>query len=760
MGTGKKNLFVCICVILICLLFLYGCKGNIEEPSYVEQEVTDVSLYIDSENITQSSASSVTKTFSLPINIAADDVEKEYYFSAEGGIFLVMGGEASEGQAIDSETALHSGDTVLWVRSGLADEYYSEFRVGVTCVEVRIEKAGNIVGYAVIRLECEESGTPAGEVVRYIEFPLVEDKYQTVSAEYVDGEIEKVKLEIMGSDSEENSQTGGQSQSIKAENGTIIQTEASGDILVTEYWYGNAQLSNGESVRELICLNGDEDTQYWFTVDKGSLKADGEFAGEDDGDGHSAPLILSGNATLRIDRTVYEGTRLLRQWKGESTYINVLKYKDDHIVGYGVVYLDFPRPEEYGFTCRAELIAEVDFPLVDGGYQEISEEYVWTEIEKVKSDHEEATASPYVEAEVTDESIYADESQIMWKAFDTENMFTMPIEIASDDSELEYYFCVGDGCLWLDDPDPLVADTELSPDQAVHSGDTILWKETATEDDYKIVFLQGVTWAEVRIKKDGNIVGYAVMRLEREESGAIDSELIRHIEFPLVDGAYQPVTEEYVDSQINLVKLEWEGVQNGTAWLENAEGSDAQESTGYQEGTVDEASIVWNGTSGDIMVTELWDWTERALKGEVVRELVCLNAADNGIEYWFTIDDGTLAADEGFESENDGDGHDAPLILSGNASLHMRGKTVYEGTRYIKRWRGDLTYINVIMYKDDHIVGYAVISLYFPDASRPMKCEAKLMEQVEFPQVDGAYQEISEEYVWSRIEKVKENIEQ
>lgn len=569
-----KKTIQCLCTVFFCMIFLYGCGRDTKGISYVEQEVTDGCLYIDSENIKTASPTSLAKTFSVPIKITSDDAELEFYFCAENGVFLVNEDASGERQTIDSETAFHGGDTLLWVESGLADEYYTTFRVGAACVGVRMEKAGNIVGYAVIKLERSASGELAGEISRYIEFPQVDGAYQAVTAEYVDGQFEKAKLELAESGSTGGSSVNGAvdaesktgKTSGKTNESSIVQSEVSGDILVTEYWRGNDQLSNGEKARELICLNGDEDTEYWFTVDKGALKADGEFAGENDGDGHSAPLILSGNATLRIDRTVYQGTKLLKMWKGGSTYINVVKYKGGNIVGYGVVYLYFPRPEDKGLTCRAELVREVEFPQVNGRYQKISEDYVWTEIEKTKADHAESIKAPFVE-EVTDSNIYVTPSS---SQVGLDGLWYIYFDIGEDDDELEYYFRADNGYFKTKVPGSFIEYYSVRPQDAVHGGIELIWVVRGYLGGYRMDFDERVVYIDARIEKEGNIVGYTVIKAEMDETKKIRTiDVIRDIAFPQVDGAYQTVTVEYVDSEVERAIWEWECVENGTDWAAN-----------------------------------------------------------------------------------------------------------------------------------------------------------------------------------------------
>ena len=62
-------------------------------------------------------------------------------------------------------------------------------------------------------------------------------------------------------------------------------------------------------------------------------------------------------------------------------------------------------------------------------------------------------------------------------------------------------------------------------------------------------------------------------------------------------------------------------------------------------------------------------------------------------------------------------------------------------------------YLEIVLKKDDTIIGYAVIKIERIEKS--FDYSAKVLKSVLFPKVSGQYQEVSEEYVKATIEKIK-----
>ena len=79
-----------------------------------------------------------------------------------------------------------------------------------------------------------------------------------------------------------------------------------------------------------------------------------------------------------------------------SFYLNVVIYADGNVVGYGIVSFCFYSAfyaYEYKTVC---------YPLVDGKYQDVTEEYVWQQIEQYKQ------SKPYGEGYAIVQQIFED----------------------------------------------------------------------------------------------------------------------------------------------------------------------------------------------------------------------------------------------------------------------------------------------------------------------------------------------------------------
>ena len=64
----------------------------------------------------------------------------------------------------------------------------------------------------------------------------------------------------------------------------------------------------------------------------------------------------------------------------------------------------------------------------------------------------------------------------------------------------------------------------------------------------------------------------------------------------------------------------------------------------------------------------------------------------------------------------------------------------------------DTAFIEIVLKLEENIIGYAVVQPYWTE---PFYYFANLLKSVFFPQVDGEYQNVSEEYVTAAIEKIK-----
>ena len=72
--------------------------------------------------------------------------------------------------------------------------------------------------------------------------------------------------------------------------------------------------------------------------------------------------------------------RLMQEMGDKDLFLDVLIYADGRIVGYAVMNF-YMHPDGY---CYAYKCATVCFPMINGEYQDVSEEYVWQRIEEYK----------------------------------------------------------------------------------------------------------------------------------------------------------------------------------------------------------------------------------------------------------------------------------------------------------------------------------------------------------------------------------------
>ena len=86
----------------------------------------------------------------------------------------------------------------------------------------------------------------------------------------------------------------------------------------------------------------------------------------------------------------------------------------------------------------------------------------------------------------------------------------------------------------------------------VNNGDTVRWHEFDQEWGYQDIEL---AYADIIVKVDDNIVGYAVVKITKVDNTlSYDAEIIKSSTFPKVDGQYQKVTQKQVEAKIKAAK--------------------------------------------------------------------------------------------------------------------------------------------------------------------------------------------------------------
>ena len=72
-----------------------------------------------------------------------------------------------------------------------------------------------------------------------------------------------------------------------------------------------------------------------------------------------------------------------------------------------------------------------------------------------------------------------------------------------------------------------------------------------------------------------------------------------------------------------------------------------------------------------------------------------------------------------------------------------------------EKWNGDVTHIDIVVKDGDSIVGLAVVRI--TKNGDMFHWKGELLKQIEFPKVNGEYQNVTEEYVNNRIAEIKAN---
>lgn len=71
--------------------------------------------------------------------------------------------------------------------------------------------------------------------------------------------------------------------------------------------------------------------------------------------------------------------------ENEQFYANVIIYADGLVVGYGVISFVFFYEENYAYpSFMAKQFTTVCYPMIDGQFQNVTEEYIWEQIEMCK----------------------------------------------------------------------------------------------------------------------------------------------------------------------------------------------------------------------------------------------------------------------------------------------------------------------------------------------------------------------------------------
>lgn len=216
----------------------------------------------------------------------------------------------------------------------------------------------------------------------------------------------------------------------------------------------------------------------------------------------------------------------------DHSFIEIVLKFEEHIIGYVVV----EAHRAYGTTCRAKLLKSILFPQVSGVYQNISEEYVETAIEKTKNESSEKPTEPAVFEEVEAELIQLS----LWVV----GIGQMPnrVEMKYPNENTIFNCTVDNG--YFRSPG---SSSEFTKNKSIHYCDVICWVDSGTDHAF----------IEIVLKLEEHIIGYAVIEAWTRKGYHVN--LLKSILFPQADGVCQNVTEEYVKTAIERIKNESQG---------------------------------------------------------------------------------------------------------------------------------------------------------------------------------------------------------
>lgn len=114
------------------------------------------------------------------------------------------------------------------------------------------------------------------------------------------------------------------------------------------------------------------------------LSADyGRFFNYKDFDNAQSEMTISNNATVLWDGEPFDEIASCLQ-PNDVFYIYVIIRADSDVVGYGIIEVEYRKDSGLPAICYGKKFTTVCFPMVDGEFQNITEEYAWEQIERSK----------------------------------------------------------------------------------------------------------------------------------------------------------------------------------------------------------------------------------------------------------------------------------------------------------------------------------------------------------------------------------------
>jgi len=272
------------------------------------------------------------------------------------------------------------------------------------------------------------------------------------------------------------------------------------------------------------------------------------------------------------------------------------------------------------------------------------------------------------------------------------------IKMIYPDENAVFYCTVDNGYIDIRQPGSL-------KNMSVHSGNTIYY--------WHGIGLVSNAFIEILLKSEENLIGYALIKVNSRNAVSHEAVLLKSVLFPQINGKYQKVSEEYVKAAIEKVKDEVDAINALPLPIE----VDA-ELVGVRE------DFSWSSAYTVIISMVYSD-----------ENVVSMCNVDNGVFY-----NVYSTSEERFYTKN--------------VNAHSGDKFLWVSQeRLLNNWEWVFqAFTEIILKLDQNIVGYAVIDI---NVGAGVRNGSVILKSVLFPQIDGKYQKVSEEYVKAAIEKVK-----
>ncbi len=200
-------------------------------------------------------------------------------------------------------------------------------------------------------------------------------------------------------------------------------------------------------------------------------------------------------------------------------------------------------------------------------------------------------------------------------------------------------------------------------------------------------------FVEIVVKLEESIIGYAVIGIVQQSHVNHDAVVIKSVLFPQIDGKNQNISEDYVKAAIEKVK--------------------------------EEAMNVGHGEPIETELVELSRWNPAFSYNP---NSILMKYSDENVLFNCSVDNGYFIK-----------------TVSHDASKHV---SLRSGDEIFWRPEGvEYAYIEIALEFEKNIVGYAVIEV--------IRYSPRVLESVVFRKANGEYQNISEEYMKTAIERIK-----